>query len=220
MEVDEIIDSLLTDETPSTRGMSAMTGHWPSEAPALTGDSTSQDSDPPPSSQLKREWLAALVAGGQARQYLSKEFTIEQINSLPKDEIERLYMCYESRLGEVMTKTLRQAVIQLYTTAVSWVFPNIPPKNLSSLVDNLNADPFLGHALNGACCELYHHYGMWLAPLTTVLTTAKHCRFEQASTSQCIRSDGETGASEGPQESGGRPTGSTGPKGEAGTPAE
>ena len=64
MEVDEIIDSLLTDETPPTGGISATaieTGRRPSEAPVPTGDSTSQDSDAP---QSKHEQLAALVAGG------------------------------------------------------------------------------------------------------------------------------------------------------------
>ena len=87
-----------------------------------------------------------------------------------------------------MTKTLGQAIIQLYMTAVRWVFAEIPAKNLSALTADLNADPFLGHVLNGACCELYHRYGMWLVPLTTVLTTAKHCRFELADVqllSQC-----------------------------------
>ena len=130
---------------------------------------------PDKTSQSKREQLAMLVVGGQARQYLGKEFTIEQIDSLPKDEVERLYMRYESRLGAAMTKTLGQAVIQLYMTAVSRVFPKIPPKNLSALTADLSADPFLGHALNSACCELYHRYGMWLAPLMTVFMTAKHC---------------------------------------------
>ena len=124
---------------------------------------------------LKRERLAALVAGSQSWQYIGKEYTIEHIDLLPPDEIERLYMRYESRLGAIMTKTLGQAVIQLCMTAVSRVFPKIPPKELFALTADLNTDPFLGHMLNSACYELYHRYGMWLAPLTTVLTTAKHC---------------------------------------------
>ena len=196
MEVDEIINSLLNGETPptpTTRDTTATTSmKKPSMAnasfdeplPAATMMAKPSNPKIEPQAQKvadgmlqsKRERLAALVAGGQARQYLRKEYTIEQIDSLPKDEVERLYMRYESQLGAVLTKTLGQAMIQLYTTAVSRFFPKIPPRNLSALTANLNADSFLGHAFNGACCELYHHYGMWLAPLTTVLTTAKHCR--------------------------------------------
>ena len=39
------------------------------------------------------------------------------------------------------------------------------------------SDPFVGHALSCATCELYHRYGMFLAPLTAALTTLKHCQF-------------------------------------------
>ena len=38
-------------------------------------------------------------------------------------------------------------------------------------------DPFVGHALSSATCELYHRYDMFLAPLTPALTTLKHCQF-------------------------------------------
>ena len=42
---------------------------------------------------------------------------------------------------------------------------------------DLEDDPFVEHALTTACCEMYYRYGMYLAPLTAAMTTAKHCRF-------------------------------------------
>jgi hypothetical protein len=48
----------------------------------------------------------------------------------------------------------------------------IPPENQPTLVADLEADPFVGHALSSATCEQYHHYGMYPAPLTAALTTA------------------------------------------------
>ena len=45
---------------------------------------------------------------------------------------------------------------------------------------DLEQDPFLSSALQSACCELYYRYGMYLAPLTAVLTTAKYCDWKFA----------------------------------------
>ena len=51
----------------------------------------------------------------------------------------------------------------------------LPPSRQLQLVADLEQDPFVSSALQSACCELYYRYGMYLAPLTTALTTAKHC---------------------------------------------
>ena len=98
MEVDEIIDSLLMDETPTTRDTTATRDIM---KPSMADASFDGPAKPEPqaadgSSQSKCEQPAVLVAGGQAQQYLGKKFTVEQIDSLPKDEVRRLYMCYES----------------------------------------------------------------------------------------------------------------------------
>jgi hypothetical protein len=128
--------------------------------------------------KANRERLAALAAGGQARQYLGKALTADQVDSMDDEEVERLYARYEARLGAAMTKTLRQAVLQAYSWAAGMVLP-IPPQNQPKLVADLEADPFIGHALSSATCELYHRYGMYLAPLTAALTTAKYCQIER-----------------------------------------
>ena len=64
-----------------------------------------------------RERLAALVAGGQAKQYglvvHGKALTADQIDALDNSEIEKLYARYEARLGAAMTKTLGSAALQI-----------------------------------------------------------------------------------------------------------
>ena len=90
--------------------------------------------------------------------------------------VERLYACYEARLGAVMTKTLGSAVLHLYAGVASMFLP-IPVENQPGLIADLEGDPFVGHALGTAVCELYHCFGMFLAPLTAVLTTMKHAQF-------------------------------------------
>lgn len=124
----------------------------------------------------KRERLAAIADGGQARQYIGKSLSAEQIEAMPADQVERLYTRYEARLGATMTKTLGQAAIQLYAAAAGTVLP-IPPTSQPALTAELEADPFVCHAVSALACELYHRYGMFLAPLTAALTTARHCQF-------------------------------------------
>ena len=50
-----------------------------------------------------------------------------------------------------------------------------PPK----LLEDLEENPFINHALTSICCELYNKYGMYLAPFTAMLTTAKHIYFNK-----------------------------------------
>ena len=82
-----------------------------------------------------------------------------------------------------MTKTLGNSFINLYVIGVSKYFQvervgrkiENPPK----LLEDLEKDPFINHALTSVCCELYYKYGMYLAPFTAMLTTARHINFNQ-----------------------------------------
>ena len=85
-------------------------------------------------------------------------------------EVDKLYCRYEACLGASMTKTLGNSFINLYVMGVLKYFNVInPPK----LIEDLEEDPFINHALTSVCCELYHKYGMYLAPYTAMLTTAR-----------------------------------------------
>ena len=75
-----------------------------------------------------------------------------------------------------MTKTLGSTALQLYAGVASMFLP-IPAENQPGLIADLEGDPFVGQALSSATCELYHRYGIFLVPLTAVLTTMKHCHF-------------------------------------------
>ena len=104
----------------------------------------------------------------------------EQIDAMDDGEIVKLYGRFEARLSAAMTKTLGQAALQVYSGLDSTFLP-IPPENRPKLVADLEADLFVEHPLCSATCELYHHYGMYLAPLTAALTTAKYCQYRHTS---------------------------------------
>ena len=124
--------------------------------------------------QEKREKLISAVIGGG--KYLEKKITVETLNNMKDEEINKEFDKYEKKLGSAMVKTLGRSILELYSTAVSHFLP-ISEENKLKLVEDLNQDPFLDHALNKTCCGLYYKYGMLLAPLTTSLTTFKYCDF-------------------------------------------
>ena len=124
--------------------------------------------------ETKRERLSAIVAGGNSKQYLGKDLQLSEIDAMTPEQINKLYCRYEARLGASMTKTLGNSFINLYTMGVSKYFNVVnPPK----LIQDLEEDPFINHALTSTCCELYYRYGMYLAPFTAMLTTAGHIDF-------------------------------------------
>ena len=99
-----------------------------------------------------------------------------------------------------MTKTLGSAALQLCAGVVSMFLP-IPAENQPGLIADLEGDPFVRHAHSIPTCELYHRYGMFLAPLTAALTTIKHCQFGHRC--NAVINDGN-------QADGGKPAGSSG----------
>ena len=133
------------------------------------------DIDDDDEQEKKRERLSAVVAGGGSKQYLGKELQLSDIDKMTPEQIKKLYCKYEARLGASMTKTLGNSFINLYVMGVSKYFNVVNPPNL---IQDLEEDPFINHALTNTCCQLYYRYGMYLAPFTAMLTTARHISFD------------------------------------------
>ena len=62
--------------------------------------------------------------------------------------------------------------------------------NQPKLLEDLEEDPFINHALTSVCCELFYKYGLHLAPFTAMLTTAKHINFNKNKNAK-DKNDGE-----------------------------
>ena len=124
----------------------------------------------------QRDKLAIIAAGGQARKYLGKSLSVEEIDKMDDDEVRKIYTRYEARLGVCITKTLGKAALQLYTTLATMFLP-LPPENQQPLMEDLESDLIVDRVLNRTACELYYRYGNLLAPITVALTTAKYCQF-------------------------------------------
>lgn len=177
MNCDELLDTLIAEPSDGLVQGSAV-GNAPERQTAAAELRVNH----------KRARLAALTAGGQtnpghhgAMFFKGKSLTPERVDAMNDAEIEELYARYEVRLGAAMSKSLGSSLLHLYTSMVSRILP-IPTWRKPELVADLEQDPFVSSALQSACCELYYRYGMYLAPLTTALTTAKHCDWSHRST--------------------------------------
>ena len=110
--MDDLLDGLLANETEV-------------QAPAAP----SVPAVPQPTTVAEqRDKLAIIAAGGQARKYLGKSLSLEEIDNMDDDEVRKSYTRYEARLGVCMTKTLGKAALQLYTTLATMFLP-LPPEN-------------------------------------------------------------------------------------------
>ena len=178
MELDDIIDELLEADDTTSRQYQAVAKQTERRAglETTTRSVSVGGEDTGTTNKQHRERLAALAAGGRARQYLGKALSVDQVDNMEDEEVEKLYSRYEARLGAAMTKTLGAAALQLYTSVASTFLP-IPPEEQPELLAELEADPFVEHAVSSATCEMYHCFGMYLAPVTAALTTLRHCRF-------------------------------------------
>ena len=171
------IDELLEADDTTSRQYHAVAKQTERRAGLETTHSVGGE-DTGTTNKQHRERLAALAAGGRARQYLGKALSVDQDDNMEDEEVEKLYGRYEARLGAAMTKTLGAAALQLYTSVASMFLP-IPPEEQPELLAELESDPFVEHAVSNATCEMYHRFGMYLVPVTAALTTLRHCRFGQ-----------------------------------------
>lgn len=132
----------------------------------------------------KRETLKSVVFGGG--KYV--DHPMDKLCDMTDEEIDAEYEKYQRRIGAVMVKTIGKTLLTLYSNIVSY-FVNI--EDTARLIEELDEDPFIDHAMNKTCCELYHKYGMYLAPLTTIITTAKYCNFKDKKIYNIITEHGD-----------------------------
>ena len=124
-----------------------------------------------PVPDMKREKLLECVLTGNSKPYLGKLYTEDQINKLSAEEVNKLFDHYEAKLSGQIVKSLGRSIIRMYVMGACLV---LGMSNQDSLSQDLETDPFLNSALQRFTCELYYHFGSFLAPLSVGLITSKH----------------------------------------------
>ena len=133
---------------------------------------------------VKKERMIAFINCGSGVEYLGSNISVSRIEKMNSNEINELYLKYERRLGSFMAKSLGKYFLETLSVLALHVLP-IRVDNQKPLLCDLEKDPFIGTALNGICCSLFHKYGMFLAPITGALTTLKYCEFEKKPSHCC-----------------------------------
>ena len=110
----------------------------------------------------KRERLVVCVLSGNSKTYLGKEYTEQQINEMDCNNVNTLLNRYESVLSAQMTKSFGKSVISLYSNIACSV---LGIGNQQDLSDDL---------MCGFTCDLYYHFGAFLAPVSVGIVTGKH----------------------------------------------
>lgn len=116
----------------------------------------------------------AQISGGNRFSFKRKNVTPELVDAMDDAEMAELNARMEARLGAAMSKSLGSSIIRLYTSVVSTLL-SVSPEEIPSLTKELEEDPLIRNCLQTTCCELYHRFGRYLAPLAAAAITAKHC---------------------------------------------
>ena len=119
----------------------------------------------------KRERPVACVLSGNSKQYLGKEYTEQQINEKDCNNVNILSNRYKSVLSAQMTKSMGKSVINLYSNVACSVLGDGNQQDLSNDLEN---DPFLNSAMQRFTCDLYCHFGAFLAAVSVGIITGKH----------------------------------------------
>jgi hypothetical protein len=141
---------------------------------------TQRNAEAPAVISMKRARVAAEIAGGHRLVLKGKPVTPEMVETMPDSDVEDLCARVEARIGAAMSKSLGSSLLHLYTSAASTLLP-IPATEQKILTKELEEDPLVRDWLQATCCQLYYRYGMFLAPLSAAIITAKHCDWRRPS---------------------------------------
>ena len=120
----------------------------------------------------KRERLVACVLSGNSKTYLGMESLNSKLMKWTAcNNTNTLLNRYKSVLSAQMTKSLGKSVINLYSNIACSV---LGIGNQQDLSDDLECDPFLNTAMQRFTCDLYYHFGAFLAPVSVGIFTGKH----------------------------------------------
>ena len=124
-----------------------------------------------PQSDTKRQKLLECILIGNSKLYLGKVYTEDQLVTLSKEEVEKLFNNYEAKLSGQMVKSLGKSIINMYSLGACSA---LGITNQDTLSEDLENDPFLNSALQRFTCELYYRFGLFLAPLSVQIITSRH----------------------------------------------
>jgi hypothetical protein len=157
-EIDQIINDVLKEE------LSGQIADTP-----IAADAKQQ-------TEILRERLIGVAVAGQSEEFLGKKITSLEIETLNDEELRKLYVRYEKRVGSMVTKSIKKNVITAFVNGITWFLPSTSFRVIDreKLEESLNEATFIDLALKTFSTPLYHNFGHLLGPIEAFLVTTNH----------------------------------------------
>jgi hypothetical protein len=104
--------------------------------------------------------------------FKGKNVTLEMVDVMSDADVEELNSRVEARLGAVMSKSLGSSLLHCLGATTN------TGRREKRFSQRVGRRPVRLTWLQATCCELYYRYGMYLAPLSETVITAKHCNWQ------------------------------------------
>lgn len=129
----------------------------------------------PQSSELNeyRTHLQILVASGRCREFLNKQFTLNDIDNMTNKDVIKYYKIYESVMSARVSDTVSSTAVHLYSRLCGYFFPIGEVETLESELKN---DYILMTNLSKWGGWLSLKMGPAMSLLTAGLITVKNCK--------------------------------------------
>ena len=137
-------------------------GMTPTPAPAAATASAAE---------TKRERLLCVVASGQSKLFLGKDYSIDVVKKWNEKNVNLAFQIYETKFSSLVSENIMDNILDLTSKGLSYVAPIDSPQQLS---DDLKRDFILGNELRKVTGWAAYKFGPALAILSTGMITAKH----------------------------------------------
>ena len=118
-----------------------------------------------------------MISSGRSKELLGKTISMKEIESMPNEELEKLYKIYESNLAGRISNTITDSVIMIATKLID---KTLPIDNVSELESDLKNDYLLISELKNIGGYMSLKFGRIMGFLSAGLITMKHIDFSKS----------------------------------------
>ena len=126
--------------------------------------------------ETKRERLLCVVASGQSKLFLGKDYSIDVVKKWNEKNVNLAFQIYETKFSSLVSENIMDNILDLTSKGLSYVAPVDSSQQLS--VD-LKKDFIVNSELRKVTGWVAYNFGPALAILSGGLITAKHLEWEK-----------------------------------------
>ena len=115
--------------------------------------------------------LNIVISTGRAKEFLGKNISLRELESMTPDEIDAYYKIYELNYADKVSDNISGSIIDLYSRAINKIFPIDDTEKLS---EELNSDYIITTELKNITAGLAAVCGKLLSVFNLGIITFKH----------------------------------------------